>query len=59
MVVEVKILQMTYKALAVVFYRLIEVLRPCPFKKTLLRGPLIYFSFDLNSINYTIVEIKT
>ena len=59
MVVEVKILQMTYKALAVAPHRLTEVVRPCPFKKTLLRGPLIHFSFDLNSINYTIVEIKT
>ena len=59
MVVKVKILQITYKALTVVFYRLTEVIRPCYFKKTLLRGPLIHFSFNLNSINYTIVKIKT
>ena len=42
-----------------VFYRLIEVMGLCLFKKTLLRGPLVYFSFDLNFISYTIIEIET
>jgi len=31
----------------------------CPFTRTLLRAPLVYSNFDLNSTSYTIVEIKT
>jgi hypothetical protein len=59
MVVKVKTLpQMTYKVLVVIFNRLIEVIGPCPFRRTLLRGPSAYFSFNLNSIRYTIVKIK-
>ena len=30
-----------------------------PFSTTLLRGPLVYPSFNLNSTSYTMVEIKT
>jgi hypothetical protein len=60
MVVEVKILlQITYKVLAAVFNRLIGVVKPYPFRVILLRGPLAYSSFDLNSTRYTIVKIKT
>ena len=60
MVVKVKIpLQIACQVLAVIFYRLIAVAGFCPFSKTLLRGPLIYSSFNLNSINCTIVKIKT
>ena len=60
MVVEVKmLLQITYKIVAAVFNRLTEVIGPCPFRRILLRGPLVYFSFNLNSIRYTIVKIKT
>jgi hypothetical protein len=59
-VVEVKILpQITCKVLVVVFNRFIEVIRPCPFRRTLLRVPLAHSSFNLNSIRYTIVKIKT
>jgi hypothetical protein len=58
--VEIKILpQMTYKVLAAVFNRLIEVVGPYPFRRALLRGPLAHSSFDLNSIRYTIVKSKT
>jgi len=58
--VEIKILpQITYKVLAVVFNRLTEVVGPYPFRRALLRGPLAYSSFNLNSIRYTIVKIKT
>jgi len=42
-----------------VFNRLTEVIGPYPFRRILLRGPLAHFSFDLNSIRYTIVKIKT
>jgi len=60
MVVELKILpQITCKVLAVVFNRLTEVVRPYPFRRTLLRGPLAHSNFNLNSIRYTIVKIKT
>ena len=59
-VVEVKMLpQMTCKVLGAVFNRLTKVVGPCPFKRILLRGPLVYFSFNLNSISYNIVKIKT
>ena len=60
MVVEVKILpQMTCKVLAAVFNRLTEVVGPCPFRRTLLRGPLAHSSFNLSSTRCTIIEIKT
>ena len=36
-----------------------EVVGPRPFKRTLLRGPLVHFGFDLNSISCIIVGIKT
>ncbi|OCK98953.1 uncharacterized protein K441DRAFT_253585 [Cenococcum geophilum 1.58] len=39
--------------------RLTVVVGPCPFSTTLLRGPLVHSSFNLNSTSYTIVEIKT
>ena len=59
-VVKVKMLpQMTCKVLAVVFNRFTEVVGPCPFRRTLLRGPLAHSSFDLSSTRCTIVEIKT
>ena len=38
--------------------RLTVVVGPCPFSTTLLRGPLVHSSFNLNSTSYTI-EIKT
>ena len=57
---EVKILpQMTCKVLVVVFNRLTEVVEPYPFKRILLKGSLVHFSFNLNSIKYTIIKIKT
>ena len=60
MVVEVKMpLQMACQVLAATFYRLTAVVGPCPFRKTLLRGPLVYSSFNLNSTSCTTVEIKT
>ena len=59
-VVGVKIpLQIACQVFAVIFRRLTAVVGPCPFSTTLLRGPLAHSSSDLNSINYTIVEIKT
>ena len=59
MAVKVKMpLQIPYQVLAAMFHRLIAVVGPCPFSRTLLRGPLVHSSFDLNSISYTIVEIK-
>ena len=59
-VVEVKILlRMAYKVLVVIFNRLTEVGGPCPFSRTMLRGPLVYSDFDLNSITYIIIKIKT
>ena len=36
-----------------------QVLGPCSFSTTLLRGPSVYSSFNLNSTSCTIVEIKT
>ena len=60
MVVEVKILlRVLYRVLAVIFKRHTEVVGPCPFSRTLLRGPLVHSDFDLNSITCTIIEIKT
>jgi hypothetical protein len=60
MVVEVKMpLQMACQVLATIFHTLTAVVGPCIFSTTLLRGPLVHSSFDLNSISYTIVEIKT
>ena len=60
MVVEVKMpLQIACQLLAAIFYRLIAVVGPYPFSATLLRGPLAHSSFNLNSISYTIVKIKT
>ena len=60
MVVEVKILlRVHYKVLAAIFNRLTEVGGPCPFSRALLRGPLVHSDFGLNSITYTIIEIKT
>jgi hypothetical protein len=59
-VVEVKILlRVHYEVLAAIFNRLIEVGGPCPFSRALLRGPLVYSDFGLNSITYTIIKIKT
>ena len=59
-IVEVKILpQITCKVLEAVFNRLIEVIGPYPFRRALLRGPLVYSSFNLSSISYTIIKIKT
>jgi hypothetical protein len=59
-IVKVKMLpQMTCKVLVVVFNRLMEVVGSCPFRRILLRGPLAYSGFDLNSIRYTIIEFKT
>ena len=61
MVVEVKKmpLQMACQVLAAIFHTLTVVVGPCLFSTTLLRGPLVHSSFDLNSISCTIVEIKT
>jgi hypothetical protein len=60
MVVEVKMpLQMACQVLAAIFHRLTAVVGPCLFSTTLLRGPLVHSSFNLNSISCTIVEIKT
>ena len=60
MVVEVKmLLRVPYQVLAVIFKRLTEAIGPCPFCKTLLRGPLIHFNFNLNSTTCTIIKIKT
>ena len=60
MVVEVKIhLQMVCQLFAAIFHRLTAVVGPCPFSATLLRGPLVHSSFNLNFISCTIVEIKT
>jgi hypothetical protein len=60
MVAEVKILlRVHYKVLATIFNRLTEVGGPCPFSRTLLRGPLVHSDFGLNSITYTIIKIKT
>ena len=60
MVVGVKMpLQMACQVLAAIFHRLTAVVGPCPFSATLLRGPLVHSSFNLNSISYTIVKIKT
>jgi hypothetical protein len=60
MVVEVKILlQVPYQVLAVIFKRLTEVVGPCPFSRTLLRGLLVHSNFDLNSTTCTIIEVKT
>jgi len=53
------LLQTACQELAAIFHRLIAVVGPCPFSKTLLRGPLVHSSFNLNSISRTIVEIKT
>jgi len=60
MVVEVKILlRVQYEVLAAIFNRLTEVGGPCPFSRTLLRGPSVHSDFGLNSITCTIIEIKT
>jgi hypothetical protein len=60
MVVEVKILLRVHcEVLAAIFNRLTEVRGPCPFSRTLLRGPLVHSDFGLNSITCTIIEIKT
>jgi hypothetical protein len=60
MVVEVKILlQVHCRVLAAIFNELTEVGGPCPFSRTLLRGPLVHSDFDLNSITCTIIKIKT
>jgi len=60
MVVEVKMpLQMACQVLAAIFYRLIAVEGPCSFSMTLLRGPSVYYGFNLDSTSCTIVEIKT
>jgi hypothetical protein len=59
-VVEVKmLLRVYYEILAAIFNRLTGVRGPCPFSKTLLRGPLVHSNFSLNSITYTIIKIKT
>jgi len=58
--VEVKILlQVQCQVLAAIFNRLIEVGRPCPFSRTMLRGPLVYSDFNLNSTTCIIIKIKT
>jgi len=36
-----------------------KVGRPCPFRRTLLKGPLARSKSNLDSTTYTIVEIKT
>ena len=55
MVVEVKIsLQMACQVLAVIFHRLTAVMGPCSSRITLLRGPLVHSSLNLNSTSYTI-----
>ena len=60
MVVEVKILlQVHCRVLAAIFNGLTEAGGPCTFSRTLLRGPLVYSDFDLNSITCTIIKIKT
>jgi len=60
MVTEVKILQrITYNLLAVVFSRLYRVGEPCPFRQTLLKGPLARSKSNLDSTTCTIVKIKT
>ena len=60
MVVEVKMpLQMACQVLAAIFHRLTAVVGPCPFRTSLLRGPLVHSSFNLDSISCTIVKIKT
>ena len=54
MVVEVKMpLQMACQVLAAIFHTLTVVVGPCLFSTTLLRGPLVHSSFDLNSISCT------
>jgi len=50
---------MACQVLAVIFYRLIAVVGPCPFSTTLLMGPLAHSGSGLDSISCTIVEIKT
>jgi len=52
-------LQMACQVFTAIFHRLIAVVGPCPFSRTLLRGYLAHFSSDLNSISCTIVKIKT
>jgi hypothetical protein len=60
MVVEIKILLRVHcQVLVVIFNRLTEVGGPWPFSRTMLRGPLVYSDFDLNSITYIIIKIKT
>ena len=60
MMVEVKMPpRMACQVLAAIFHTRTVVAGPCLFSTTLLRGPLVHSSFDLNSISYTIVEIKT
>ena len=60
MVVEVKMpLQMGCQVLAAIFYRLTAVVGPCPFSKTLLRGPLVHSNFNLNSTTCITIKIKT
>jgi hypothetical protein len=60
MVVEVKILlQVHCRVLAAIFNGLTGVGGPYPFSRTLLRGPSAHSNFDLNSITYTIIKIKT
>jgi hypothetical protein len=59
-IVEVKmLLQMACQVLAAIFHRLTAVVGPYSFSTTLLRGPLVYSGFNLNSISYVIVKIKT
>jgi hypothetical protein len=60
MVVEIKMLLRVHcQVLVVIFNRLTEVGGPCPFSRTILRGPLVYSDFNLNSITYIIIKIKT
>ena len=57
--VEVKIpLQIACQVLAAIFHRLTAIVGLCPFSTTLPRGPLVHFSFDLNSTSCTIVELE-
>src|SRR6266700_3622592 len=58
--VEVKMyLQMVCQLLSAIFHRLIAVVGPCPFSATLLGGPLVHSSFNLNFISCTEVRFKS
>ena len=59
MVVKLKILEVPWPVLAVIFNRLLEAWGLYPIAKTSLRAPLVHSNFNLNPTRYTIVKIKT